>query len=117
MCHESSAQRLDTILRDIGFVVPDKVAMKLPDKAREDCQSEIGKLNAEIERLTSEIKEYEKYYSELRYLSDFYLAQIEKYQAVESAGSTEKAFYVKGYVPHRVAEEIKFEIENRVHLS
>ena len=119
MCHESSAQRLDTILRDIGFVVPDKVAMKLPDKAREDCQSEIGKLNAEIERLTSEIKEYEKYYSELRYLSDFYLAQIEKYQAVESAGSTEKAFYVKGYVPHRVAEEIKFEIENnyRAHME
>jgi V/A-type H+-transporting ATPase subunit I len=119
MCHESSAQRLDTVLRDIGFVVPDKVAMKLPDKAREDCQSEIGKLNAEIERLTSEIKEYEKYYSELRYLSDFYLAQIEKYQAVESAGSTEKAFYVKGYVPHRVAEEIKFEIENnyRAHME
>lgn len=119
MCHESSAVRLETILRDIGFVVPDKVAMKLPDKAREDCEKEIVSIKETIDSLTAQLKEYERYYSELRFLSDFYLAQIEKYTAVESAGSTEKAFYVRGYVPHRVAEEIKFEIENnyKAHME
>ena len=119
MCHESSKEKLEAILRDMGFSVPDKVAMKLPDKAREDCQSEIVRINEEIEKLTAEIKEYEKYYSELRFLSDFYMAQIEKYTAVENAGSTENAFYVKGYVPARVAEEIKFEVEHnyRAHME
>ena len=111
MCHESSSEKLESVLRDIGFVIPDKVAMKLPDKAQEDCKKEIEDITQNIEKLTAEIKEYESYYSELRFLSDFFLTQIEKYKAVENAGSTEMAFYVKGYVPLRVADEIKFEIE------
>lgn len=119
MCHESSAEKLENILRDLGFVVPDKVAMKLPDKAREDCQAEIENIQKTVDSLTSGLMEYERYYSEIRFLSDFYLAQIEKYKAVENAGSTESAFYVKGYVPLRVAEEIKFEIENtyKAHME
>ena len=111
MCHESSAEKLESVLRDIGFIIPDKVAMKLPDKAQEDCKKEIEAITQNIEKLTAEIKEYESYYSEIRFLSDFFLTQVEKYKAVENAGSTEMAFYVKGYVPLRVADEIKFEIE------
>ena len=111
MCHESSAQNLESVLRDIGFIIPDKVAMKLPDKALEDCKAEIETIKQNIEKLIAEIKEYESYYSELRFLSDFFTSQIEKYKAVENAGSTDMAFYVKGYVPLRVADEIKFEIE------
>ena len=111
MCHESSAQNLESVLRDIGFIIPDKVAMKLPDKAQEDCKAEIETIQQNIEKLTAEIKEYESYYSDLRFLSDFFTSQIEKYKAVENAGSTDMAFYVKGYVPLRVADEIKFEIE------
>ena len=119
MCHESSAEKLENILRDLGFIVPDKVAMKLPDKAREDCQAEIERIQKNIESQTSGLMEYQRYYSEIRFLSDFYMTQIEKYKAVENAGSTETAFYVKGYVPHRVAEEIKFEIENtyKAHME
>ncbi len=112
MCHESSKEKLENVLRDIGFVIPDKVAMKLPDKAQEDCKKDIETINQDIEKLTAEIKEYESYYSDIRFLSDFFLTQIEKYKAVENAGSTENAFYVKGYVPKRIAEEIKFEIEH-----
>ncbi|MBO7320260.1 MAG: hypothetical protein J6V06_09615, partial [Clostridia bacterium] len=111
MCHDSSKEKLEAILRDIGFVIPDKVAMKLPDKAQEDCRKEIEAITQDIDKLTAEIKEYESYYSDLRFLSDFFNSQIEKYKAVENAGSTEMAFYIKGYVPQRVAEDIKFEIE------
>lgn len=111
MCHESSKEKLEGILSDIGFIIPDKVAMKLPDKAQEDCKKDIETINQNIEKLTAEIREYESYYSEIRFLSDFFISQIEKYRAVENAGSTEMAFYVKGYIPKRVAEEIKFEIE------
>lgn len=111
MCHESSGEKLESVLREIGFIIPDKVAMKLPDKAQQDCEKEIVTIRQNIEKLTAEIKEYESYYSDLRFLSDFFMTQIEKYKAVENAGSTEMAFYVKGYVPLRVADEIKFEIE------
>ena len=50
-------------------------------------------------------------YTSIDLVSEKLERQIEKYKAVENAGSTEMAFYVKGYVPLRVADEIKFEIE------
>lgn len=112
MCHHSSANQLEKVLGELGFVIPDKVAAKLPKKAIEDCKAEIESINSQIQQLQIELKGYEIYYNEIRFLSDYFTAQIDKYMAVENAASTEKTFYVKGYVPASVSEEIKFEIEN-----
>lgn len=112
MCHHSSANQLEKVLGELGFVIPDKVAAKLPKKAIEDCKVEIESINSQIQQLQIELKGYEIYYNEIRFLSDYFTAQIDKYMAVENAASTEKTFYVKGYVPASVSEEIKFEIEN-----
>ncbi len=112
MCHHTSGEELGKVLRELGFVIPDKIAAKLPTKAAEDCRKEIENLQNQIEELTAEIKKYGTYYSDIRFLSDYYTAQIEKYTAMEKAASTEMAFYVKGYIPAAVSEEIKFEIEN-----
>ncbi len=112
MCHMSSGEALDKVLREIGFIVPDKIAAKLPTKAAEDCRNEITRLAEEKQSLISEIRGYYEYYSEIRFLSDYYTAQIEKYEAVENAASTQMTFYLKGYIPEAVSEEIKFEAEN-----
>ncbi|MBQ7294853.1 MAG: V-type ATP synthase subunit I [Clostridia bacterium] len=112
MCHHSSSEELDRVLRELGFIIPDKIAAKLPTKAAEDCKKEIENLQKQIDEITAKIKEYGSYYSEIRFLSDYYTAQIDKYTAMENAASTQKAFYVKGYIPATVSEEIKFEIEN-----
>ena len=112
MCHRSSSEELGRVLRELGFVIPDKIAAKLPTKAAEDCRQEIDKLHKQIDELTAEIKKYGTYYSDIRFLSDYYTAQIDKYTAMENAASTEMAFYVRGYIPAAVSEEIKFEIEN-----
>lgn len=112
MCHHSDAAALESVLKEKGFVIPDKLAPKLPKRAVEDCQSEIESLNEQIDLLKNKLKTYEGYYNDIRYLSDYYTAQIDKYTAVENAASTQKTFYVKGYIPAAVSEEIKFEIEN-----
>lgn len=112
MCHHSDAAALESVLKEKGFVIPDKLAPKLPKRAVEDCRSEIESLNEQIDLLKNKLKTYEGYYNDIRYLSDYYTAQIDKYTAVENAASTQKTFYVKGYIPAAVSEEIKFEIEN-----
>ena len=111
MCHHSSGEVLGKILRDIGFIIPEKIAAKLPVKAAEECKEEIVGLEKKTEELKAEIKKYSEYYSDIRFLSDYFIAQADKYIAMEKAASTEKAFYVKGYIPAHVSEEIKFEIE------
>lgn len=112
MCHHSDALVLEKILKQVGFIIPDKLAPKLPKKALQDCTEEISRLDEQIDLYKKELQGYEAYYNEIRFLSDYYTAQIDKYKAVENAASTEKTFYVKGYIPASVSEEIKFEIEN-----
>lgn len=112
MCHQSSADELMKILRSEGFVVPDNLPARLPAKAIEDCESEIVRLKEEINECEAQIRSYSKYYDELRFLSDYYIAQRDKYRAVENAASTEMTFYIKGFVTERESEDIKFEIEN-----
>ncbi len=113
LCHQSSGEKLLKILRDNGFALPDRTSPKLPDKAIEDCKENILSLKSEIASAITQIKEYSDEYRELRFLSDYYLAQADKYTAVENAATSESIFFIKGYIPERVAEEIKFEIERQ----
>ena len=53
MCHRSSGEALERVLRELGFIIPDKIAAKLPTKAAEDCKAEIEKLQKE--RITTDI--------------------------------------------------------------
>ncbi len=113
MCHMSSGEKLLEILKSNGFSVPDKIPPKLPFKAAEDCRENISQLKKEIVSAESKLREYKDEYDDIRFLSDFFMAQADKYSAVENAAASENIFFVKGYIPERNAEEIKFEIERQ----
>lgn len=113
MCHQSSGERLLEILKNYGFSVPDKAVPKLPAKAIEDFGENISLMKSEISSVTEKLKEYKDDYDDLRFLSDYLMAQADKYSAVENAAATESVFFIKGYMPERNAEEIKFEIERQ----
>lgn len=113
MCHQSSGEKLITALKNSGFVVPEKIAPKLPEKAIEECEDKILSLNGEISTVIEEIKNYSENYREIRFLSDYYTAQMDKYSAVENAATSESVFCLRGYIPERSAEEVKFEVERQ----
>ncbi len=113
MCHQSSGEKLITALKSSGFVIPDKIAPKLPEKAIEECEKEILSLKNEISKVTEEIRNHSENYRELRFLSDYFTAQMDKYAAVENAATSESVFCVRGYIPERSAEEVKFEVERQ----
>lgn len=113
MCHQSSAERLITVLKNGGFVIPEKIAPKLPEKAIEDCEEKISLLNADIGSTIEEIKSHCETYRDLRFLSDYFSAQMDKYSAVKNAATSESVFYIKGYIPEKAAEEVKFQIERQ----
>lgn len=113
MCHRFSGERLSEILKNHGFCVPDKIAPKLPVKAIEDLKEEISLTKSEISSVTEKLKEFGDKYNEIRFFSDYLTAQADKYSAVENAAATESVFFIKGYIPERNAEEIKFEIERQ----
>lgn len=113
VCHQSSGGKVEEILKSKGFSVPDKIAPSLPEKAIEDCRERIKEKEKQAENIKSQIELFKDNYDEIRFFSDYLSAQKEKYIAVENAATSEMTFVVRGYLPERKAEEIKFEIERR----
>ncbi len=112
MCHKSHGDELLSVLSGSGFYIPDKMPMKTADKAKAECESRIDSLLQKIEEIENEINDYKDNYENIRFLYDFYVAEADKYKAVESTGTTAKTVYITGYVPEKYAEELKFEIES-----
>lgn len=113
ICHNSFADELQSILHSIGFVPVENPLPKLPSKIIEDAKAETEILENKLEELKKETAEYVSFYDELRFLSDWLTAQIDKYVAVELAASSEKAFFISGYIPEKETDELRFVIENK----
>ena len=113
ICHKSHSEELLSVLSSSGFYFPDKLPMKTADKAKAECESRINEFLQKIEDTENEINDYKDNYESIRFLYDFYVAEADKYKAVENTGTTEKTVYITGYVPLKYAEELKFEIERR----
>ncbi len=113
MCHKSHSEELLSVLSGLGFYVPEKMPMKTADKAKAECESRISELLQKIEDTENEMNDYKDNYENIRFLYDFYIAEADKYKAVENTGTTEKTVYITGYVPAKYGEELKFELERR----
>ena len=113
MCHKSHSEELLSVLSGLGFYVPEKMPMKTADKAKAECENRISGLMQKIEDTENEMNDYKDNYENIRFLYDFYIAEADKYKAVENTGTTEKTVYITGYVPAKYGEELKFEVERR----
>ena len=113
MCHKSHSEELLSVLSGLGFYVPEKMPMKTADRAKAECESRISELLQKIEDIENEMNDYKDNYENIRFLYDFYVAEADKYKAVENTGTTEKTVYITGYVPAKYGEELKFELERR----
>ncbi len=113
MCHHSHFKKTENVLRQLGFVIPDKCSPLMPSKSSEEIKKRVAELEKDIDNIKSEIRGYISEYDNLRFLHDFYLSQKVKYETVEKTASTETAFVLSGYLPERISEEIKFALEQK----
>ena len=111
ICHSKDASVLDGVLRKIGFIKPDNPAKKLPKKAIEELEKKIEFNNSAINSKQNDISQYSDKFDKIRFLSDFYTAEIDKCRAFSLVGATQNTIYIEGYVPERISEEIKFNTE------
>lgn len=113
LCHISDSSAVEAALKKIGFARPDNPEKKLVKDASADYEKQIEQAKEKIEEISLQIGGYAESYGDIRFVSDYFLMQKEKYEAVKNAGITEKTIYLSGYVPERSSEELKFELEKR----
>ena len=117
VCFEADADELAKALSLNGFCIPDEPAKAIPAKAVSDLEHEISIKEEKITALTGELEQLADWIERFKYLSDYYGIQIEKYKAVELAGTTDRIICFTGYVPEKMSEELKFEIERQFTAS
>ncbi len=113
ICHNSHAEKLESILKSSGFTMPEKTYASLASKTINECQQKISAFREEISQYENIITAFADDYDNLRFLSDYYTAQKEKYETVEKTASTQSVYVLRGYMPERMAEEVKFAIEQK----
>lgn len=113
VCHSSLAAETERVLHTLGFALVENPLPKLPTKIIEDTNEEIRDLEYRLGELKRQTAGYIEFYDELRFLSDWLTAQIDKYKAVELAASSERAFFISGYIPEKETDELRFVIENK----
>ena len=113
LCHQSDAPALEQALKAIGFVRPDHPAKMLPKRAIELLQGEIAEAHEQIAAIEEKLASYGEYYDTIRLLADYEQSQIEKYQFLECAATSQSTIILHGFVPERDAEQLKFDVEQR----
>lgn len=112
ICYHTSEESLADALKAIEFIPLEKQIPSMAHKVIQDISEEVINIESEIKVLKKRIVENISFYDDLRFLSDYFTAQIDKYKAVELAGTTDSVFLISGYIPEKESEELKFSIEN-----
>ena len=112
ICYQTSEELLADALKAIEFIPLEKQIPSMAHKVIQDISEEVINIESEIKVLKKRIVENISFYDDLRFLSDYFTAQIDKYKAVELAGTTDLVFLISGYIPEKESEELKFSIEN-----
>lgn len=113
IAHKSCADKVRDALSQIGFAAPEKVSPELAAKTVDKTENEIKELENKVTKLKKSLSGFADSYDNIRFLNDYSNVQIDKYSAFENSAQTEKAFIIRGYLPEKISEEIKFETENR----
>ncbi len=111
VAHKSCAEKVQDALRQIGFIIPEKVSSELVTKSVDKVKKEIEELENKVTELKKSLSDFADSYDNIRFLNDYSTIQIDKYEALENSAQTEKAFVIHGYLPEEISEEFKFEAE------
>lgn len=91
--------RVNDILKAMGFVLPSYIINGVPKEKIKDKRQAIFKYKKEINKLKNAIIDDIKYKNMLMLLVDYSMIKIEKYEALKNISESEKFFVLFGYIP------------------
>lgn len=113
MCHRSIFEKTKDVLSLLSFKPVETQIKKIPKAAISELEEEIESLKKENRKLQFKISEYVNEYEDIRFLTDYFTAALDRSNALNLSGQTQSTVCFVGYVPERFSEELKFEIERK----
>ncbi len=117
LCGKQDAAQMEEALRSIGFARPAQTGTMVPRERQERLDQKIQALKKENEDLEKEIADHAVERRDLELVSDYYRTRAAKYEVLGGLLQSKKTFVLTGYVPKRVAGELKEELDKSFTLA
>lgn len=117
LCHKSVAEKLEQILRSIGFTKPSDPTKHPPKVRMERLKEEKQRLEEEIGELEHQISENADIRDDIKFAADYYRMRIDKYEALKKLAVSKHAFVLEGYVIKMYAEKLCKELTSRFDVA
>ena len=117
VCLKEDADRLEDVLRTLGFARPAKNIDAVPAEYVRDLEGQAEKLREEASATENRLRVHGNSRENLKLLSDFYRIRAQKYTALSELLQSEKTFVITGYVPEREVKGLEEKLSSRFDVS
>ncbi|MBQ7740439.1 MAG: V-type ATP synthase subunit I [Eubacterium sp.] len=117
LCLKDDREKMLEALRSIGFVLPNDLPDKTARQVLSENEKRTKKLEEDIEKLTEELKSYGNEGEKIDFLIDCLDMRIDKYEALKNISTTDKVFYLTGYVPEKYCKRVTDKLESKFDVA
>ena len=107
LSRKGDADRLESVLRAIGFARPTLSSGKIPEELAQDYQKKIEENEKAIGEAGEAIKALVPYKKDLQVIADAYRIKADKYAVIGEMPQTKKTFFISGYIPDNAIPLLK----------
>lgn len=111
ICLKKDEQKIEEVLRSLGFARPTVKSCKSPGEQIKDWEKQIHGLEETIKKKEKEIEALASAREELQIASDYYRIRAEKYQVLGTLPQSERVFCISGYVAKKQVPLLRERIE------
>lgn len=116
LCLKEDMQRLEEILRSVGFARPSQIIDEVPSKQIAAWKEKIGQLGQSIEQCIKELSVYNAGRGNLEMLSDYFRIRAQKYEVLGGLLQSQKTFVITGFVPSRIVSRLEEKLNSSYDL-
>lgn len=117
VCLKKNADSIEEVLRGIGFARPVSAPKIQADVFKKTLEDEIKAEQAEIASKEQKIVSYAEMRDKFKFIVDYYIMRVEKYQILGRVGQLGRTFVITGYIPKKIAAAFEAEITHKYEVA
>lgn len=117
MCYKPAADKVEDLLRTLGFAKPAVSSKSSPYELSQQVQTKIQNIYDAVNEKENEIMSYAVKRNAIKFLSDYYSMRVDKYKVLACSNQFKRTFAVEGYIPEKDAQRIEKELSFRYNAA
>ena len=116
-CKKDAKEKVESVLRLTGFSAPQGMFSKAPSEALCETEQKQSEINELIIKSEKELKKMVGMRNAFKFMIDYYIMRLEKYQVLSMVNQMKKVFCITGYIPEKTAEDLEIEFTKKYSVA